>query len=135
MSLDPTKAQFTTTLAVDKIPVYSTKTDGQGFGGNASMSVGVVQGNANVTTTIYIATLVNPYGKRCLVTFSWSLDGVNYYPQNIPIYYFNATYQEFLWQALGFGGCSDSTVYFCCSTQYDVAPQTMYLQIALDSPT
>jgi len=135
MSLDPTKVQFTTVYQVDKIPVYSTKTDGQGLSSHGALAVGTVTGPASFTTSIYVGRVTNPYGRKCLMTLSWSLDDTNYYPSNVPIFYFNGTYNEYLWQALGFSGCSDSTIYICCSTQYDVAPQTMYLQLALDSPT
>lgn len=133
--IDVSKIQFTTLYDVDKIPVYSTVADGQGLSANGSLAVGPVIGAASTTTSVYVATVANPYGRKCLPTMSWSIDGVNYYPVNVPIFYFNPTYQEYLWQALGFVGCSDSTIYICASTQYDVGPQTMHVQFALDSPT
>lgn len=132
MTLDPTKVQYSSLDIVDKIPVYSTKTDGQGLGINGSLAVGAA--SALPSSSIFVGTVANPYGRKCLVTMSWSLDGTNYYPMNTPTFYFNATFSSYFFQALGFAGCSNSLIYIACTTQYTSA-QTMYFQIALDSPT
>lgn len=133
MSLDPTKIQFATVDFVDKVPIYSTKTDNSGgvIGSDGFLSaLAASPPNSQVT----YATITNPYGKRCLITLSWSLDHVNYYPVNVPIFYYDAVHAEYLWQAVGFAGCSDSLIYLCCTSQYG-SPQTVYMQFALDSPT
>jgi hypothetical protein len=127
------KVAFTTYFDVDKVAVYSSKDDGSGSGIGSGGSLAVPAGTPN-TYSITYATVANPYGKRCLPTLSWSLDNVNYYPVNVPIFYFNATFQQYLWQALGFAGCSDDLIYLCCTNSYGSA-QTMYMQFALDSPS
>jgi hypothetical protein len=121
MSLDVTKVQFETVNDVDKIAYNSS---------GSLTAAAASPPSANVT----VATIANPYGKRCLMTFSWSLDNVNFYPMNVPIFYYNSSNLEYQWQALGFGGCSDSLIYLCCTTQYG-SPQTIYVQFAVDSPT
>lgn len=134
INIDPSKIQMSTIYQVDKIPVYTTKDDGQGLTSHGTLAVPAVIGPA-VGGSVFVAQVANPYKRKCLPTFSWSLDDVNYYPMNVPIFYFNPTFNEYLWQALGFAGCSDTTIYLGATTQYDVGPQTMYLQLALDSPT
>lgn len=121
MTLDVTKAQFETVNDVDKIAY------------NASGSLTATAASPP-SSTVTTATIPNPYGKRCLMTLSWSLDNINYYPTNVPIFYYNSGLQSYLWQALGFGGCSDSSIYLCCTTQYG-SPQTVFIQFAVDSPT
>jgi hypothetical protein len=135
IQIDPAKVQFNSLDQVDKAPVYSLLGDSSGIGSNANAVVGTVIGPASSNSTVYMATLTNPYQKRCLMTLSWSIDRVNFYPANVPIFYFNPTYNMYLWRCLTFGGCSDSTVYVGFTTQYDVANQTVYVQFALDSPT
>lgn len=130
--VDPTKTQFSTTYEVDKIALYSTKEDGQGYTANGSIAVGPA--NSLPFAEIYYASIANPYGRKCLFTLSWSVDNINYYPQNVPLFYFNGSYNSYFWQALAFGGCSDELVYVAVTTQYTAA-QTVYLQFALDSPT
>lgn len=125
------KVLYTSYFNADKIAVYSSKTDSSGIGAGGSLAVVAATPPDN---SITVATIANPYGRKCLPTMSWSLDDTNFYPMNIPIYYYNATFQEYLWQALGFMGCSDSLIYICCTTAYGSA-QTMYVQFALDSPT
>lgn len=129
--VDATKTQFSTTYEVDKIALYSTTTDGQGYTSGASITVGAA---ALPSTTVFTGSVANPYGKKCLPTLCWSLDGVNFYPQNVPIFYFNATYASYFWRALAFMGCSDSTLYVGVTSQYG-SSQTIYIQLALDSPT
>jgi len=131
---DVTKLQFYSEDVTDKIAVYSTNDDssGSGIGIKGSMTAVAPASPADIATTI--ATIPNPYGKRCLMTLSWSLDGVNYFPQNQPAYYYNATFASYFWQALGFGGCSDSTIYFGTDSQF-TSNQTVYFIFALDSPT
>lgn len=131
-TVNATKTQYSSLDLVDKIPVYSTTTDAQGIGINAKQSVGPVIGTPSTDTTTYIATLDNPYGKKCLTTLSWSLDGENYLPSDEPQYYFNSDANEYLLQVLPFMACSDSTIYFMVNTSY-TADQTVYLQFALDS--
>lgn len=121
MTLDVTKVRFETINDVDKI-AYSAAGSLTANAASPPLS--------NVTT----ATIANPYGKKCLMTLSWSLDNVNFYPTNVPIFYYNASQQGYLWQALGFGGCSDSLIYLSCTSQYGSA-QTVYVQFAVDSPT
>jgi len=132
-AVDPTKVQFSSTYIVDKIAMYSTKEDGQGYTSNGNITIPAASG-LPFADVDYI-TIANPYGRKCLITLSWSLDGINYYPQNVPIFYFNVAHNSYYWRALSFGGCSDSTLVLGITTQYDVGPQTIYLQFALDSPS
>ena len=135
MSIDPSKVQFSTLDQVDKIAMYSSTTDSSGGGIGIGAQATIAAATAPVfNPTVYMFNIPNPYGKRCLMTLSWSPDGVNYYPQNVPVFYFNATDLSYYWKALGFGGCSDSTIYFGVTTQY-TSSQTIYFQFALDSPT
>lgn len=133
MSLDPTKIQFETVDHVDKIAVYSTMLDSSGFGIGAD---GYLNVNASSHDDYLVthASIPNPYGKRCLPTMSWSLDHANYYPANVPIFFYDSVNQGYYWQALGFVGCSDSSIYLCCTSAYG-STQKMYIQFALDSPT
>lgn len=125
------KVRYTTYFNADKVAVYSTKdsSSGIGAGGSLSVTAGVPPNNS-----VVYASIPNPYGRKGLMTMSWSLDNVNYYPANVPIFYYNATFASYLWQALGFMGCSDSLIYICCTTAFGSA-QTMYVQFAMDSPT
>lgn len=129
---DVLKSQFISTHQVDKVALYSTMEDGLGYTARGTLAVGTPADP--VFGGVYWASVANPYGRKCLMTLSWSVDGVNFYPQNVPLFYYNATHLAYYWQALGFGGCSDSLVYLACTTQY-TADQTMYVQFALDSPT
>lgn len=128
------KIAYTNVFPSDKVAMYSTTTDssGSGIGIGGSMTA-VAPSSASVTQTT-IASLANPYGRKCLMTLSWSLDKLNWYPQNMPIFYFNSTDKSYYWQALAFGGCSDDTIYFGVDSQY-TSDQTIYFQFALDSPT
>lgn len=128
------KIAFTSYFSNDKVAMYSTLTDssGEGIGIGASLIATAPASAEDIQLTT--ASIPNPYGRRCLMTLSWSLDRINFYPMNTPIFYFNATFQEYLWQALAFGGCSDSTIYFGVDSQY-TSSQTVYFQFALDSPT
>jgi hypothetical protein len=132
--VDVSKLQFYSEDVSDKIAMFSSNTDssGSGIGIQGKMTAAAPSDPSQVATTI--ASIANPYGKKCLMTLSWSLDGISYFPQNQPAYYYNAGYSGYYWQALGFGGCSDSTIYFGVDSQY-TASQTIYFQFALDSPT
>lgn len=133
MSVDETKLQLYSGSTTDKIAVFSSKTDSSGIGTNATATIGPVVDPTD-TPEVRMFSIDNPYGKKCLMTLSWSPDGVSYYPQNQPVYYYNATFSGYYWKALGFGGCSDSKIYFGISTQYNDT-QNVYFQFALDSPT
>jgi hypothetical protein len=126
------KLNFYSGDTTDKIAVYSLTDDSSGIGKAANMDIPAA--DSPDSPQVFIASLDNPYGKKCLMTLSWSVDNVNFYPQNTPIYYYNATFAGYYWRALGFGGCSDDKIYFGCTTSYDSA-QTIYFQFALDSPT
>lgn len=124
------KINYTSYFNADKIAVYSSKTDSSGIGADGVLTVlPASPPDFNVS----FAQIPNPYGHRCLPTMSWSLDGINYYPVNVPIFYFNTTNQEYEWQALGFMGCSDTFITICCTTQFGTT-QSMHVQFALDSP-
>lgn len=131
--VDATKVQFYSGDVTDKIAVFSTNTDSSSNGIGIQGSMTAVAGVPSVGA-LTTANIPNPYGKRCLMTLSWSLDAVNYYPMNQPAYYYNATDASYYWQAEAFGGCSDSTIYFGVFSQY-TANQTVYFQFALDSPS
>jgi hypothetical protein len=125
------KISFTNYFDVDKIATYSSKDDSSGIGSGGYLSV---LAGTPPTYSITYATIANPYEKRCLITMSWSLDNLNFYPMNVPIFYYDAGSASYLWQALGYMGCSDSLIYIACTNSYGSA-QNMYVQFALDSPT
>ena len=133
MSVDLTKLQFDSSEAVDKIAVYSTSTDAS-TGALPHYKATIPAAVSPPNSTIYTGTVSNPYGKRGLLTISWSLDTTNWYPENVPIYYFNTANNVYAWRMLVFGGCSDSTIYFGFNTQSDTST-LVYLQFAMDIPS
>lgn len=134
IEVDATKTQMETTHQVDKVAMYSSTTDSSGDGIGIGGSFVAAAASSLPFTTITTASVPNPYGKKCLMTLSWSVDNINYHPMNVPIFYFNASYNSYFWRALAAGGCSDDTIYFSVTSQYD-QDQIIYFQFALDSPT
>ena len=124
---------FTTVLELDKVAMYSVTNDAsEPLLPNTRATLGAASGLP--FASVAVASITNPYGRKCLPTLSWSPDGTNYYPMNVPVFYYNATYMQYMWQALSFAGCSDSLIYIGFTTQYN-ASQTLYIQYAFDSPT
>ncbi len=137
MGVNPTKVQFATpAFTVDKIAAYANNL-GNSFPASIPTNIsysGIPGSGNNASTTYTTKTLPNPYGKRLLTTFSWSVDGANYYDQGAQLYYFSSFNQQWLVQMQAYCGCSDSTIYFSFGSQY-TANQTVYIQFAVDSTT
>lgn len=135
MPVDDSKLAFYSGYPIDKIFAYTIIADSFPSGTlTKNLSATIPAGLSLPDETTFVATLPNPYGKRGLVTLSWSFDGINYVPQNTQIQYFNNTFASFLTQMTCAGGCDDNLITILATTAY-TAPQTIYFQFAVDTPT
>jgi len=99
-----------------------------------------VPGPASISDPTYqLETIPNPYGQKCFVAASYSVDGVNFYDQSMFIYYF---FNSFNPQVLSFSvdvGCSDSTIYFFLTNGLEVGgspvSQTVTIRFAIHTLT
>lgn len=58
----------------------------------------------NNSDTLKTDTIANPYGKKCMVRFAWSLDNINFYPPETLVEY------SFIIDASALGGPSSTPI-------------------------
>jgi hypothetical protein len=133
MSVDPTKVQLAApAFDIDKIAAYSSQVDSSPASVPTSVSYSIPGGYPGLGYNL--ATIPNPYGKKCLTNMSWSVDGADYYDQDDQLQYYNATQQSMLIQMQVFCGCDNNTIYFFFQNTY-TSTQTVYIIFAIDSIT
>lgn len=121
MTVDRSKLNFYSGDPIDKIIVYSSKTDSSDPSIPADVTYSIAAGSP-FPATFLLQSIPNPYGQRGTPTLSFSLDGTNYYEQSDQP---NASLQVSV-----ICGCSDSTIYFYIQNQ-STSPQTVHIQFAI----
>lgn len=103
---------FFSNLTIDKIAYAGEHTQ-------------TVAGTGALSPTTTLITLTNPYGKKCMVNGSYTIDaGANYYDVETPIN-FNSPYRLFeMLKASIEIGCSDTNIYILIRNGYHDAAGT-----------
>lgn len=134
MSSDSDLIQFSSNLTIDKIQSWSTTDDSSTNLDQFNLTVEIPAAPTVLDDLIGIGSITNPYGSRGLTTLAWSLDGINWYPQNAIIFYYNTVSAGYYWKMFVTMACSDDDITFMFDTQYTDGSQTVYLQFAVDNP-
>lgn len=126
------QVQFSSEFNVDKIQTWSSAVDSSGIGAGFHLTV---PANTSLPTLLEATgSLSNPYGKKGLPTITWSLDQQNWYPTGGQIIYFDPVHAQYTTQVAVYMAVTNSLITFVVTTGLN-APQTIYLQFAVDNPT
>ena len=128
-TLNTLDIQFASEYPIDKIAAYSSLSDVYPASVPANISYSIT-GSGTSSPSYTLKSIANPYGKRCLPSLTWSLDGTNWYDQDDVLIDTSTLFIKMQVSC----GCSDSTIYFFFVSSF-AGTQTVNIQFAVDSPT
>lgn len=121
--IDLSKTQFISDNTIDRIVSIATKDT------TGSLS-GTLPAGSDVDGKTYKSVLTNPSGLEAIVTLSFSLDNVNFYPATTVLTYYNSDLTENLIDLSVYAVATDSEIRTYFFTQ-NPASKTVYWNIAL----